>query len=42
MSISGPAADFEGGRAVYLTALLENAAALSARLGWTAPIVSHA
>ncbi len=42
MSISGPAADFEGSRAVFLVALLENAGGLSARLGWTVPIRSHA
>jgi DNA-binding IclR family transcriptional regulator len=42
MSISGPAAEFEGSRAVFLTALLESAGGLSARLGWTTPVVSHA
>jgi DNA-binding IclR family transcriptional regulator len=42
MSISGPAAEFEGSRAVFLSALLENAGGLSARLGWTTANVSHA
>jgi DNA-binding IclR family transcriptional regulator len=42
MSISGPAAEFEGSRAVFLTAVLETARGLSARLGWAAPVVSRA
>jgi DNA-binding IclR family transcriptional regulator len=42
MSISGPAAEFEGSRAAFLAALLENAGGLSARLGSTNAVVSHA
>lgn len=42
MSISGPAAEFESNRAIFLAAVLENAGGLSARLGWTVTIVPHA
>jgi len=42
MSISGPAAEFEGSGAVFLAALLKHAAGLSARLGYTTAVVSNA